>query len=505
MSMFTDGIKAAREAGHVNLHGDAKREVLEFSAASKEEKERHASSMRSFEIKKRARGMVVPTAVEEVKAMLRQRRQPITLFGEGPYDRRERLREVEAEIQMALEGRQETRESDGITHDDTKHRDIVKKQEVVYSQANDNLRRARQDFATYSFERASARLDARRALYADPAAVQAEQVQVAATYATLKGAQLRASSTPELRPLMKLQCAPRVDVLATGSLGTHATVWALGANASLQPQAALLKQGHDERVLSVAWHPEAFGAADSTCLLASTSADGRCLLWDCRLAAVVDASDKVQPPPAIAPVASLHGHDGAVTDCSHHPQGKHVVTAGADYSWRLWDIEKTTSLLLQDGHAKECSAVALHGDGSLIMTCDAGGVVLVWDLRSGQRVGSFSGHVEKVTSCCFSSNGFSGATASVDNTVRIWDLRHRRCSYMIPAHSNAISSVRYSSCGEVLLSSSFDATVKLWATRDHSLLRTLSGHSGKVMAADFHADGDRVLSAGFDRTVKLWG
>eukprot|EP00605_Chrysophyceae_sp_TOSAG23-4_P000322 GSChrysophyteH1.ASY1.ANO1.367.1 assembled CDS len=454
MSMFLDGIKAAREAGHVNLHGDAKREVLEFSASSKEEKERHASSMQNFEIKKRARSMVVPTAVEEVKAMLRQRRQPITLFGEGPYDRRERLREVEAD------------------------------------QADDKLRRARQDFASYSFERASARLDARRALYADPGAVQAEQVRVAATYAELKGAQLQASSTPESRPLVKLQCAPRLNVLATGSLGTYATVWALGADTSLQPRAALLKKGHDERLLSVAWHPEAFGAADSACLLASTGADGRCLLWDCRSA---------------APVASLLGHRGAVTDCAHHPLGKHVVTSGADYSWRLWDIETATSLLLQDGHVKECSAVALHRDGSLAMTCDAGGVVLVWDLRSGQRVSSFSGHVEKVTSCCFSSNGFSGATASVDNTVRIWDLRYRRCSYMIPAHSNAISSVRYSSCGEVLLSSSFDATVKLWATRDHSLLRTLSGHSGKVMAADFNADGDRVLSAGFDRTVKLWG
>lgn len=504
--MFLDGIKAAREAGHVNLHGDAKREVLEFSASSKEEKERHASSMQIFEIKKRARSMVVPTAVEEVKAMLRQRRQPITLFGEGPYDRRERLREVEAELQMALEGRQEARESDGSdTHNDTKHRDIVKRQEVVYSQADDNLRRARQDFASYSFERASARLDARRALYADPGAVQAEQVRVAATYAELKGAQLQASSTPESRPLVKLQCAPRLNVLATGSLGTYATVWALGADTSLQPRAALLKKGHDERLLSVAWHPEAFGAADSACLLASTGADGRCLLWDCRSAAVIDASEKEKTPPAIEPVASLLGHRGAVTDCAHHPLGKHVVTSGADYSWRLWDIETATSLLLQDGHVKECSAVALHRDGSLAMTCDAGGVVLVWDLRSGQRVSSFSGHVEKVTSCCFSSNGFSGATASVDNTVRIWDLRYRRCSYMIPAHSNAISSVRYSSCGEVLLSSSFDATVKLWATRDHSLLRTLSGHSGKVMAADFNADGDRVLSAGFDRTVKLWG
>ncbi len=36
-----------------------------------------------------------------------------------------------------------------------------------------------------------------------------------------------------------------------------------------------------------------------------------------------------------------------------HPSGSWFASTGYDKTWRLWDVETRTELLLQEGHAKE--------------------------------------------------------------------------------------------------------------------------------------------------------
>lgn len=72
----------------------------ELSEESKIEQRRHAETLRQLETKKRARLVNVPTAPEDVKRKLRELGHPATLFGEDHADRRDRLREVIAEMQL---------------------------------------------------------------------------------------------------------------------------------------------------------------------------------------------------------------------------------------------------------------------------------------------------------------------------------------------------------------------------------------------------------------------
>lgn len=71
-----------------------KQEYLDLSEESRLEQAKHAETVRQYEMKQRARSVVVPTAIEDVKAKLRELGEPITLFGEDHADRRERLKEV---------------------------------------------------------------------------------------------------------------------------------------------------------------------------------------------------------------------------------------------------------------------------------------------------------------------------------------------------------------------------------------------------------------------------
>jgi len=75
-------------------------QYLELSEESKLEQQRHAETLRKFETQKRARAIAVPTAVDEIKIKLRELGHPITLFGEDHADRRDRLREVIAGMQL---------------------------------------------------------------------------------------------------------------------------------------------------------------------------------------------------------------------------------------------------------------------------------------------------------------------------------------------------------------------------------------------------------------------
>jgi U4/U6 small nuclear ribonucleoprotein PRP4 len=80
-----------------------KAEYLDLNADSREEQLRHAELLKKHEAQKRARGIIVPTSIPEIKYRLRELNQPTTLFGEDHADRRERLRAVIARLELGEE------------------------------------------------------------------------------------------------------------------------------------------------------------------------------------------------------------------------------------------------------------------------------------------------------------------------------------------------------------------------------------------------------------------
>jgi U4/U6 small nuclear ribonucleoprotein PRP4 len=536
-------------------------EYYDLNEDSKEEQLRHAEVLRKFEAHKRARSVTVPTAIPEVKAKLRELGHPITLFGEDHADRRERLREVVAMLELDQEqldkmqafmnqssagpalGMQATGTANAIQD---KSASVVPHKETFYSPALDALVTARKDIATYSFAQAQKRLHTTRRIR-DDSVLEAEETKVVRDlYIHSKEMTLNSSQFGDDRPVTAVRYSADGKLVCSGSLSGVVKVW----DAENLSNRAVLR-GTLDRITSVCWHPEARLGQDGPALLAASSAEGCCHIYDFNKVSAegshsteqgssgamdvqhqheegdADGSDsgsedgdsmdeeegEGQAPAATesAPRASqqsvvhkLEGHRGMVTACDFHPTGRYLATAGHDCSWRLWDVEQGRELQLQDGHAKDLSALAFHPDGSLLLSADSGGVVLLWDLRSGLSIQTFQGHIKKISSAGFSANGFQAATGSLDNSVRIWDLRRKKCAYTLPAHTNIVSDVRYSRSGELLLTSSFDNSIKIWGARDFTLLRTLTGHSGKVMSADFAPDERHVISGGFDRTVKLW-
>lgn len=533
-------------------------EYHDLNDDSKEEQLRHAEVLRKFEAHRRSRSINVPTAIPEIKLRLRELGHPITLFGEDHADRRERLREVIARLELDQEQLDKlqaiinqnplqpaTPAATGAAGPTITTQDKVQK-EVFYSPATEAMIAARKEIATYSFAKSQQRLNTTRRIRESEELESEENKVVYEMYSHSKDLTLNASQVGDDRPITTVRYSPDGNFVCSGSLSGVVKVW---DSTSLANKAVL--RGTLDRITSVSWHPDARFDKEGPMLLAASSAEGCVHIYDFKKFVEQESNSEetqsmeVENQPteegehssgdsgdemdedsdndeestsghgrSTVPMTNraslqsvvhkLTGHKGMVLGCDFHPLGRHLGTAGHDGTWRLWDMEHGQELLLQDGHAKDLSAIAFHPDGSLAMTADAGGVALLWDIRSGQMIQAFQGHIKKISSVSFSANGFHAATSSLDNTVKVWDLRRRRVGYTLPAHTNIVSEVRYSPSGEQLLTCSFDNTIKLWSARDFHILRTLAGHSGKVMSADFAPDEKHIVSAGFDRTVKLW-
>ena len=225
-----------------------------------------------------------------------------------------------------------------------------------------------------------------------------DEASVQALYAQCKDLVLSASASAEERPLVVLRASTSGALLATGSLGTTVKLW----DPQLLEQRGSLR-GHTERIMSLAWHPQAGLVSDAPELVASSSADGLCILWDCRElkdgsreSLMMEIDGRTKGSERGKELRRFSGHVGPVADCAFHPSGRFIGTAGHDNTWRLWDVETGQELLLQDGHVKECVSMSFQIDGALCLTADAAGVALLWDLRSGQVVHICQGHVGKI-------------------------------------------------------------------------------------------------------------
>lgn len=454
----------------------------------------------------------MPTDDNRVRLRLRELGEPITLFGEGPGDRRDRLRELLTTLQEQ-EGQQDVEmtltETEAAAEEEAEEEG--EQQEEFYTEGTSELLDARRKIALYSLPKAKARVAAQR----EQAKIQLRThiKHRKAVKEKLAGFDLYGSQIAADRPVSIARFAPGGEMIATGN-------WAGGIKLMSVPnlEEKLSLKGHSDRVSGLSWFPGAtVSTSESTVNLASGGGEGSINLWS------LDRKD---------PLATLAGHSERVCRVEFHPSGKYLASASYDTTWRLWDVETTTELLLQEGHSREVYAVSFNADGSLLASGGLDSHGRIWDLRTGRTVMVLQGHIREIYGVDWGVDGYRVLTGSGDGWVKCWDLRKVDCSGSIGAHKSVVSDVRWykggnnsylpsaddamdtttsppqpqpSKAGTFFVSSGFDRNINVFSADDWSLVKSLSGHSDKVLSVDISDDAKWIASAGHDRTVKLWG
>ncbi|EDV40489.1 uncharacterized protein Dana_GF23908 [Drosophila ananassae] len=433
--------------------------------------------LEEFERKKRARQINVSTDDSEIKSNLRQLNEPICYFGEGPAERRRRLKELLANLGEHAIGRKQT--------DEEERRIQQREQEATwYHEGPDTLRIARLWLADYSLPRARDRLMRARDALEVPSATRAGRM--VEMQKKLQSLAPLCSQVGDTRPVSSAAFNEDSTLLLTSSWSGLCKLWSV-------PDCELKQtlRGHASYVGGVALRPGVKADEENVVAMASGGHDGAVKLWG------------FNNEESIADITGHMPH--RVSKVAFHPSGRFLATACYDSSWRLWDLEQKTEVLHQEGHAKPVHCLSYQSDGSVLVTGGLDAFGRVWDLRTGRCIMFLEGHLGAVFGVDFSPNGFHIATGSQDNTCKIWDLRRRQPVYTIPAHTNLISDVKYQQdCGSFLVTCSYDSTTKIWSNKTWQPLKTLQGHDNKVISVDISPNSQYIATTSFDRTFKLW-
>jgi WD40 repeat protein len=261
--------------------------------------------------------------------------------------------------------------------------------------------------------------------------------------------------------------------------------WLRPLHAALHPPGTpLLRtlEGHSWSVRGVAVTPDGKRAV-------SASADHTLKVWD------LDTGRALR---------TLEGHSADVCGVAVTADGKRAVSASADETLKVWDLETGRALRTLQGHSAYVSGVAVTPDGKWAVSVSADGTLKVWDLETGCALRTLGSQSGSVLGIAVTPDGKRAVSASADNTLKVWDLQTGRALHTLKGHSHPVSGVAVTGDGKRAVSASWDHTLKVWDLETGRALRTLKGHSDDVSAVAVTGDGKRAVSASEDYTLKVW-
>ena len=212
-------------------------------------------------------------------------------------------------------------------------------------------------------------------------------------------------------------------------------------------------------------------------------------------------------------VLSVYEHDDRVTSAVYSPDGKMIVTGSWDGSVRCWAADGTRELkrlCLPQSNSPMYScidddvrSVSINHDGTRIICGTSDNKIYMWDVDTGNLINTFSGHHGWVNSVCFSPSGDYMLSASNDKTVRLWSLKSAD-SIILRGYESAITSIAYSPTGDTFAAGTRDNTIHLWDAETNNELRQFVGHTDYVNAVSYSPDGRMLVSGSGDKTVRIW-
>ncbi len=207
-------------------------------------------------------------------------------------------------------------------------------------------------------------------------------------------------------------------------------------------------------------------------------------------------------------------HAGQVYVVAYSPDGKTIVTVGAEHTdgqlsrpmggaAQLWDREtcEPRGPPLTHEHGASVLGAVFSPDGSTLATFGNDRTARFWRVADGSALGEPLRHEGQVHCLAFSPDGGTVLTGSTDGTARFWDTVSREPRGEPLRHANWVTQVGFRpSDGRVALTGCLDDQVRLWDVQTGRLiseqprLHTKQEDSRPVRVATYGGDGLRIVT-----------
>ena len=218
-------------------------------------------------------------------------------------------------------------------------------------------------------------------------------------------------------------------------------------------------------------------------------------------------------------VEMISGHTGAITSLSISPSGL-VLSGSADKLAATWDISPRWSLAGQLGpkadkpldlsespFVSRVLSVDFSHDGKLLVTGGGdpsrSGELMIWDVAKKSLVKEFKdAHSDTVFGAEFSRDGTKLLSGAADKFVKIFDVASGKHIRSFEGHTHHVLDVSWKADNTSIASAGADNVIKVWNVDTGEQRRTIGGYSKQVTSLRFVGIGDNVISCGGDKAVK---
>jgi WD40 repeat protein/tetratricopeptide (TPR) repeat protein len=211
-------------------------------------------------------------------------------------------------------------------------------------------------------------------------------------------------------------------------------------------------------------------------------------------------------------IGEVLAHEAAVSNAAFSPDSKRVLTAAADMMLHLWDIETAKELFSPLQLMGPVVSLGFSTDGKRFLTVadkapmGATEVELhIWDAATGEAVREAAlGSEIRACPAAFSPDGQRVLTICQDRCARIWDIATGKQIGPAFTHVADLVQASFSADGQRVLTASMDGTARAWNVKTGKPLTPLFKHGSALRGASLNSDGKYALTFGEDRSVRVW-
>ncbi len=233
------------------------------------------------------------------------------------------------------------------------------------------------------------------------------------------------------------------------------------------------------------------------------------------LVATATPATGVPPREPLARLGSLHFRHGAeVTALAYSADGKLLALGGADHLVHLWNAKSGQRLATLRGHDGALTSIEFFPDHERLLTASLDGTVRLWSIEPVKEVKKlyeftakpdrFGRITEARTVCALARDGKTAVVAGPDRAVHVWDFARNEEVKRLPGHDDEVVAVAISPDGKFAASSAKGASVLVWdlaaGRKIHAEL--LYSFANAHLGAAFSPDG-RTLAIGTYRAVRF--
>lgn len=177
------------------------------------------------------------------------------------------------------------------------------------------------------------------------------------------------------------------------------------------------------------------------------------------------------------------GHEGAVWDCDVDFTSTHLLTASADRTAKLWDVQSGQELFSFQ-HASSVRSCGFAEGGRMVLTVSednfgAAASVNIYNIEEEQEKQTdvpvremFAEGSGKVYTALWGGLNTFVIAAGEDGRIRKWNVETGQVENEVQAHMKAIKDISYSKDKSMFITASSDKTAKLYDSKTLECLKT---------------------------------